>query len=73
MLFLMPLSYDRLAISIAGLISDLIWEKVFKNGPNKTCGRQSVKNFTWNVLEYFVPLLGTSVVISKIEVQVRLI
>ena len=46
MLFLMPLSYDRLAISIAGLISDLIWEKVFKNGPNKTCGRQSVKNFT---------------------------
>ena len=31
------------------------WGKVFKNGPSKICGRQSLKNFTWSILEYFVP------------------
>ena len=29
--------------------------KVFKNGPGKICGRQSLKNFTWSILEYFDP------------------
>ena len=29
--------------------------KVFKNGPSKICGRQPSKNFTWSILEYFVP------------------
>ena len=27
----------------------------FKNAPNKICGRQPLKNFTWSILEYFVP------------------
>ena len=30
------------------------WDKVFKNGPSKICGRQPSKNFTWSILEYFV-------------------
>ena len=25
-----------------------IWVKVFKKGPSKICGRQSLKNFTWS-------------------------
>ena len=28
------------------------WVKEFKNGPNKNCGRQPLKNFTWSILEY---------------------
>ena len=32
-----------------------IWDKVFKNGPSKICRRRSLKNFTWFVLDYFVP------------------
>ena len=30
-------------------------DKVFKNGPSKICVRQPLKNFTWSILEYFVP------------------
>ena len=30
-----------------------IWDKVFKDGPSKICGRQPSKNFTWFILEYF--------------------
>ena len=30
-------------------------DKVFKSGLGKICGRQSLKNFTWFILEYFVP------------------
>ena len=30
-----------------------IWDKVFKNGPSKSCGRQPLKNFTLSILEYF--------------------
>ena len=43
----------------------MIWDKVYKNGPSKICGRQplknlkeyglSSKNFTWSILEYCVP------------------
>ena len=33
------------------------WDKVFKNGPSKICERQPVKNFTWSILEYFVPVI----------------
>ena len=29
----------------------MIWDKVFKNGPSKICGRQSLKNFTCSILE----------------------
>ena len=32
-----------------------IWDKLFKNGPSKICGRQPLKNFTWSIPEYFVP------------------
>ena len=28
------------------------WDKPFKNGPSKICGRQALKNFTWSILEY---------------------
>ena len=43
------------------------WDKVFKNGPSKICGRQPLKNlkrygqrqsftnFTWSIFECFVP------------------
>ena len=34
-----------------------IWDKVFKNVPSKICGRQPSKNFTWTILEYFVPYI----------------
>ena len=36
-----------------------IWDKVFKSGPSKTCGRQPLKKFTWSILEYFVPYKGS--------------
>ena len=32
--------------------------KVFKSGPSKICGRQPVRNFTWSILEYFVPYMS---------------
>ena len=35
----------------------LIWNKAFKSGPSKICGRQPLKNFTWSTLECFVPYL----------------
>ena len=43
----------------------MIWDKVFKNRPNKICGRQLKKNLkeygllksTWSILEYFVPYI----------------
>ena len=28
------------------------WVKVFKNGPSKICGRQTLINFIWSILEY---------------------
>ena len=36
---------------------NMIWGKVFQNGPSKICGRQSLKNFTRSILEYFVPYI----------------
>ena len=50
-----------------------IWDKVFKNGPRKICGRQPLRNlkgydllkqrsfsttFPWSILEYFVPYIS---------------
>ena len=29
------------------------WDKVFKNGASKICGRQPLKNFTCSIREYF--------------------
>ena len=56
---------------------NIIWNKVFKNGPSEICERQPLKNlkgyglpifqifkrlsstnFTWSILEYFVPSLS---------------
>ena len=31
------------------------WDKVFKNGANKICGRQPLKHVTWFNFEYFIP------------------
>ena len=41
------------------LISNVetIWDKVFKNGQRKICGRQPLKSFTWPILEYLSHLL----------------
>ena len=30
------------------------WDKSFKNGPSKICGKKYLKNFTWSILEYFL-------------------
>ena len=43
-----------------------MWDKVFKNGPSKTCGRQPLENLkgygllkqTTSILEYFVPYIS---------------
>ena len=40
---------------ILTILVNSIWDKVFKNRPSKICGRQPLKNFTWSILEYFVP------------------
>ena len=32
-------------------LHSLKWDKVFKNGPRKICGRQPKKIFTWTILE----------------------
>ena len=37
------------------------WDKVFKNGPSKICGGQLLKNFTWTILEYFVPIVTQNI------------
>ena len=31
-------------ISFSGPLQNVIWDKVFKNGPSKICGRQPLKN-----------------------------
>ena len=49
---------DGIFLEFAGkseLRKGIACEKVFKNGPNKICGRQPLKNFTWSILEYFAP------------------
>ena len=33
----------------------IVWVKVFKNGPGKICGRRSIKNLNWFIIEYFDP------------------
>ena len=48
-----------------------MWDKIFKNGPSKICGRQPLKNlkghgllklsstnFTWSILEYLDPYVN---------------
>ena len=30
------------------------WDKIFKNGPSKICGKPPLKNFTWSIRKYFV-------------------
>ena len=44
-----------------------IWDKVFQNGPSKICGRQPLKNFTWSILECFVPYVKN---LQKSETQI---
>ena len=70
-----------------------IWDKVFKNGPSKICGKQPLKNlkgygllgqtislqffkrlsstnFTWSILECFVPFISDN--INRIRVFTNL-
>ena len=42
------------------------WDKVFKNGPSKICGRQ---NFTRSVLQYFVPNVFKGIQCSWEKIQ----
>ena len=50
--------YKHLGEDIFSTILRLwIWDKVFKSGPSKICGRQSLKIFPWSNLEYFVPFV----------------
>ena len=39
-------------IRLMALFLGIIWDKVFKNGPSKICGRQPLKRFSWSILEY---------------------
>ena len=45
------------SVVIKKLFRNNIWDKLLKNGPSKICGRQPLKNFTWSILEYFVPYI----------------
>ena len=56
------------------------WDKVFKNGPSRVCGKQPLKictlpstNFTWSILEYFVPNMNEIEIRFLRQVIVRLI
>ena len=50
-----------------------IWDKAFKNGPSETCGRQlSSTNFTWSILEYFVPFRTQSDIYDKVFLRENL-
>ena len=51
----------KLLLSRKCPVWNIIWGKVFKNGPRKICERQPLKNFTWSILEYFVPYVAVSV------------
>ena len=42
-----------------------MWDKVFKNGPSKICGRQPLKNFSWSILECFVSYVKAIFTIFK--------
>ena len=42
-----------------------MWDKVFKNGPSRICGKQPIKKFTRSSFEYFVPYY------SKFEVNLK--
>ena len=52
-----------------------IWDTVFKNGLSKICGRQPLKylkgyaNFTWSILEYFVPMIQLSSDIKNAHIE----
>ena len=37
---------------------------VFKNRPGKVCGRQTLKSFTWSILEYLYP--NDMIILDKI-------
>ena len=57
-LVLSPFKVNDIEDSLSLLsLSINIWDKVFKNGPSKICDRQSSTNFTWSILEYFVPYI----------------
>ena len=48
---------NKMCRSRSVLLWILIWVKVFKNGPNKICGRQPLQNFTWSIPEYYEPYI----------------
>ena len=52
-------SYNS-SIFITNTTFIFIRDKVLKNRPSKICGRQSLKTFTWSILEYFAPFVKNS-------------
>ena len=44
---------EQLFSRLKRIKTDNRWDKVFKSGLSKSCGRQPIKNFTWSILEYF--------------------
>ena len=36
------------------MLGEIVWDKVFKNGPSKICERHPLKNFTWCILQHLV-------------------
>ena len=63
------------------------WEKEFKNWTSKICGRQPLEenlkgnpyrlsstNFTWSIIEYFVPIKrGISVALTQLIVYSKVL
>ena len=38
---------------------------IYHLGPSKICGRRRLKNFTWSILEYFVPFNHVSFLVHE--------
>ena len=58
-------SETHVAIDAIFCVANIIWAKVFKNGPSKFCGRQPSKNFAWSILQYFVPYVKHNLLYGK--------
>ena len=58
-------SETHVAIDAIFCVANVIWDKIFKNGPSKFCGRQPLKNFSWSILQSFVPYVKHNLLYGK--------
>ena len=58
-------SETHVAIDAIFCVANIIWAKVFKNGPSKFYGRQPSKNFAWSILQCFVPYVKHNLLYGK--------